>query len=68
MFLSRSATSLVIVDPGNIDHVQYIDDALLVTFINGHITGGVHGIPQKGSVKPHMDHLIQKWCPDNFAI
>ncbi|CAM4774187.1 unnamed protein product [Rotaria magnacalcarata] len=57
-------TSLVILDQGTVDHIEYIEKVLPITLKYGHDAFGKHWIFQQDGAKPHIHHLTQKWCRD----
>jgi hypothetical protein len=63
---SKGATPLVIFDQGTVDHVVYIQKVLPIALKYGNKIFGEHWIFQQDGAKPHVHHLTQKWCRDNF--
>lgn len=63
---SQGVTPLVIFDQGTVDHARYIDNVLPVALEYGNKTFRKHWIFQQDGAKPHIHHLTQKWCLDNF--
>ncbi|CAF2128168.1 unnamed protein product [Rotaria magnacalcarata] len=62
----KEVTPLVIFDPGTVDHVEYIQKVLPVALKYGNKTFGKHWTFQQDGAKPHIHHLTQTWCQDNF--
>jgi len=63
---SKGVTPLVIFDQGSVDHAEYIQNVLPIALKYGTKTFGEHWIFQQDDAKPHVHHLTQKWCIDNF--
>ena len=63
---SKGVTPLVIFDRETVDHVVYIQKVLPVTLKYGNKTFGKHWTFQQDGANPHIHHLTQKWCQDNF--
>ena len=63
---SKGVTPLVIFDRETVDHVVYIQKVLPVALKYGNKTFGKHWTFQQDGVNPHIHHLTQKWCQDNF--
>jgi len=63
---SQGVTPLVILDQGTVDHVKYIEKVLPIALKYGNDTFGDHWIFQQDGAKPHVHHLTQKWCLDQF--
>ena len=57
---------MVIFYQGTVDHARYIDDVPPVALEYGNKTFGEHWIYQQDGAKPHIHHLTQKRCLDNF--
>ncbi|CAF3943762.1 unnamed protein product, partial [Rotaria sp. Silwood1] len=49
-----------------VDHVEYIQKVLPIALKYGNETLGEHWTFQQDGVKPHIHHLTQKWCQENF--
>ena len=53
-------------DEGTIDHAQYIREVLPVALkYRNEILGSYWTFQQDGAM-PHVHHLTQQWCKDNF--
>ncbi len=63
---SKGVTPLVIFDQGTLDHVGYIQKVLSIALKYGNKTFVEHWTFQQDGAKPHVRHLTQKWCRDNF--
>ena len=63
---SKGVTPLVIFDLETVDHVVYIQKVLPVALKYGNKTFGKHWTFQQDGANPHIHHLTQKWCQDNF--
>ncbi|CAF4498878.1 unnamed protein product, partial [Rotaria sp. Silwood2] len=63
---SKGMTPLVIFDQGTVDHAQYIDNVLPIVLEYGNKIFGENWIFQQDGARPHIHHLTQKWCLDNF--
>ena len=63
---SKGVTPLVIFDRETVDHVVYIQQVLPVALKYGNKTFGKHWTFQQDGANPHIHHLTQKWCQDNF--
>ena len=63
---SQGMTPLLILDQGTVDHARYIDYVIPIALEYGKKTFGEHWIFQQDGAKPHIHHLTQKWCLDNF--
>ena len=63
---SKPVTPLVICHRETVDHVVYIQKVLLVALKYGNKTFGKHWTFEKDGANPHIHHLTQKWCQDNF--
>ena len=63
---SEGVTLLVIFDQGIVDHEVYIQNVLPVILKYGNKTFREHWTFEQDGAKPHVHHLTQKWCQDNF--
>ncbi|CAF1350541.1 unnamed protein product [Rotaria magnacalcarata] len=63
---SKGVTSLVILDEGTVDHAVYIEKVLPVALKYGNQVFGSGLVFQQDGAKPHLHHLTQQWCRDNF--
>jgi hypothetical protein len=63
---SKGVTPLVIFDQGSVDHAECIQNVLPIALKYGTKTFGEHWIFQQDGARPHVHHLTQKWCMDNF--
>ena len=63
---SNGVTSLVIFDPETVDHAGYIQKVLPVALKYENKTFGKYWTFQQAGAKPHIHHLTQTWCQDNF--
>lgn len=63
---SKGVTPLVIFDRGTVDHAVYIEKVLPIALDYGNKTFRGHWTFQQDGAKPHVHHLTQKWCQDNF--
>ena len=62
----KGVTSLVIFDRETVDHVVYIHKVFPVALKYGNKTFGKRWTFQQDGANPHIHHLTQKWCQDNF--
>ncbi|CAF2886452.1 unnamed protein product [Rotaria sp. Silwood2] len=65
---SKGVTPLVILDQRKVDHVEYIEKVLPIALKYGNDTFGEHWTLQQDGTKPHVHHLTQKWCRDQFPL
>ena len=63
---SKGVTPLVIFDRETVDHVVYTQKVLPVALKYGYKTFGKHWTFEEDGANPHIHHLTQKWCQDNF--
>jgi hypothetical protein len=63
---SKGVTPLVIFDQGTVDRAGYIQKVLPIALKYGSKTFGKHLTFQQDGAKPHVHHLAQKRCRDNF--
>ena len=63
---SKGVTPLVNFDRKTVDHVVYIQKVLPVALKYGNKTFGKHWTFEEDGANPHIHHLTQKWCQDNF--
>ncbi|CAF3081974.1 unnamed protein product [Rotaria sp. Silwood2] len=63
---SKGVTPLVIFDEGTLDHQRYIKEVLPVAKNYGNRVFGNNWTYQQDGAKPHVHHLSQQWCKDNF--
>ena len=63
---SKGVSPLIIFKEGTVDHDRYIREVLSVALKNGNRTLGSHWTFQQDGAKPHIHHLTQQWCRNNF--
>ena len=63
---SKGVSPIVIFDEGTIDHARYIGEVLPVALKYGNDILGTYWTFQQDSAMPHVHHLTQQWCKDNF--
>ncbi|CAF2157480.1 unnamed protein product [Rotaria magnacalcarata] len=63
---SQGISPLVIFEEGTVDHARYIEEVLPVALEYGTKIYGDDWIFQQDGAKPHIHHLTQQWCRDNF--
>jgi hypothetical protein len=63
---SQVVSPIVIFDEGTIDHVRYIWEVLPVALKYGNDILWTCWTFQQDGTKPHIHHLTQQWCTDNF--
>ncbi|CAF3746453.1 unnamed protein product [Rotaria socialis] len=63
---SKRVSPIVIFDEGTIDHDRYIREVLSVALKCGNDILGTDWTFQQDSAKPHIHHLTQQRCNDNF--
>jgi hypothetical protein len=63
---SKGVAPLVIFDQETVDRAVYIQKVLPIALKYGNETFGEHWTFQQDGAKPHIHHLTQKWCRDNF--
>ena len=63
---SKGVSPLVIFEQGTVDHPRYIEEVLPVALKYGNIVFGKDWTFQQDGAKPHIHHLTQQWCRDNF--
>jgi hypothetical protein len=49
------------------EDLEYIQKVLPIALKYGNKTFGEHRTFQQDSAEPHVHHLTQKWCQDNFS-
>ena len=63
---SKGVSPIVIFDEGTIDHARYIREVLPVALKYGNDILGTYWTFQQDGAMPHVHHLTQQWCKDNF--
>ena len=63
---SKEVSPVVIFDEGTIDHARYIREVLPVALKYGNDIVGTYWTFQQDGAMPHVHHLTQQWCKDNF--
>ena len=63
---SEGVSPLVIFEQGTLDHARYIDEVPPVALKYGNETFGKEWTFQQDGAKPHIHHLTQQWCRENF--
>ena len=63
---SRGMSPIVIFDEGTIDHAPYIREVLPVALKYGNDILGTYWTFRQDGAMPHVHHLTQQWCKDNF--
>jgi len=62
----NGTSPLVISEEGTLDHARCIDEVLHVVLKYGNKTFGDEWTFQQDVTKPHIHHLTQEWCRNNF--
>ena len=65
--LLRGYHTFGVFDQGTVDHARYIEEVLPLALEYGDKTFGDHCTFQHDGAKPHIHHLTQQWCRDNFS-
>ena len=63
---SKGVSPVVIFENGTVDHSRYIQEVLPVALEYGDKVFGNQWTFQQDNAKPHVHHLTQQWCRDNF--
>ncbi|CAF1514216.1 unnamed protein product [Rotaria sordida] len=63
---SKGVSPLVVFEQGTLDHERYIKAVLPVALKYGNHVFGNDWTFQQDGAKPHIHHLTQQWCHDNF--
>ena len=63
---SKGMSPIVIFDEGTIDHARYIREVLPVALKYENDILGTYWTFQQDGAMPHVHHLTQQWCKDNF--
>ena len=63
---SKGMLPIVIFGEGTIDHAQYIREVLQVALKYENDILGTYRTFQQDGAMPHVHHLTQQWCKDNF--
>ena len=63
---SKGMLPIVIFGEGTIDHAQYIREVLPVALKYENDILGTYRTFQQDGAMPHVHHLTQQWCKDNF--
>lgn len=63
---SKGISPLLIFEEGTLDHTRYIEEVLPVALKYGKKVFGDDWTFQQDGAKPHIHHLTQQWCRDNF--
>ena len=63
---SKGVSPIVIFDKGTVNHDRYIWEVLPVALKYGNKTLGTRWTFQQDGAMPHVHHLTQQWCRDNF--
>ena len=63
---SKGVSPIVIFDEGTIDHARYIREVLRVALKYGNDILGTYWTFQQDGAMPHVHHLTQQLCKDNF--
>jgi inhibitor of nuclear factor kappa-B kinase subunit alpha len=63
---SKGVSPLVIFENGTVDHSRYIQEVLPVALEYGNKVFRNQLTFQQDGAKPHVHHLTQQWCRDNF--
>ena len=62
----KGVSPLVIFQNGTVDHSRYIQEVLPVALEYDDKVFGNQSTFQQDNAKPHVHHLTQQWCRDNF--
>ena len=65
---SEGVSPIAILDEETIDHARHIEDILPVALKYGNDILGTHWTLQQDDPMPHVHHLSQQWCKDNFPL
>ena len=63
---SKGVSPIVIFDEGTIDHARDIREVLPMALKYGNDILGTYWTFQQDGAMPHVHHLTQQWCKDNF--